>query len=377
MPNNAKLHQTGRSVKDQGRRLHELQRLLSDFVRLEQKSRTEMARLGQTISDEIAAYRGFDLQASRCMLMRAAYDEIVRNAQISAGLLMEIATARSQSNTTWFIDNNCIEVLEPMLPGLSSSSILRIASPERSPIAPVAQAMVTEEDRNAVGVGYETKYRFTAVGRGADGNVNATVVPDSWENGAGFHRHLRKYGGYRLEQDGSWIQCVPFGLSCLPGVVSVHVIVLSADDRILLSQRSQQVLYYPGAWSVTFEEQLTNSDLHTASDAAASAARRGFREEFGLDLPGSPDQIVTLSALLELSTLNLAVVVLAISDAPAELIIDRWKSNPRPTSHWEAQAVVSSKLSDFPDASIDGVQAQLLHPTAQMRIRMLQRWRGR
>jgi hypothetical protein len=155
------------------------------------------------------------------------------------------------------------------------------------------------------------------------------------------------------------------------GEPAVHGIVLTSDDHVLLAKRSARAHYAPAHWSVSFEEQLNEHDLNQDADPFTNAACRGFREEFGGDLP--PGQVVALSAVLQLDLLNVAMVMLLQPDLTAAQIQESWRSGP-PDS-WEAQELQSLPIRHLDRLSRgDANPFMPLHTTSRLRSSLLQRW---
>lgn len=316
-------------------------------------------------------------QAARCLVLRVAREAAMRGLHAVANDLNWVATEGSVTSVDWLVEKECLEVTAPaVFREQRASMVFRIAATENHPIAPGVARLIETEDMVAVGAGFEPKFRFVGVERLRDDLLNATVVRDRWETGAGFHHHLRTKGGFLLIDNGKCLDFVPFGPACLPGVATAHAIILTSDKKVILARRSDKTEYAPGAWSASFEEQITSSDIRGGFEAAAAAARRGFQEEFGMELPKTADSIAVLSTVLEIGNLNLSVVVAVFSDASANEIIRRWESEPRPVSHWEATAIEAVGLDRSKSRMLDESVFSSFHPTSLMRIRMLQRWLG-
>lgn len=251
--------------------------------------------------------------------------------------------------------------------------------------------MVEELNRSRpqnTGPDLEPKYRLTSLEHLSDDTLHVRLAPTTWTLGKGFHDAiLRDPGRFRHAADGSWIEPLPLGTSVLPGLAVVHAIVLTSDGKVLIAQRSAKVGYTPLHWSVSFEEQCTLEDFAPNSDMFATAARRGFLEEFGLAVP--PERSCTLSALIQLDLLNLGLVVLIQPEATADEIRDRWLAEPRPAHHWEANDLTfldahTDLLCGLysGDYSLDGMlpstsgegSSYELHPTSRIRCAMLARW---
>lgn len=126
------------------------------------------------------------------------------------------------------------------------------------------------------------------------------------------------------------LSAVPLGDTCLPGLAAVHVLLLTADSRLLLAQRSTKLAYAPLHWSASFEEQVTEQDIRGGDRVFHLAPHQGIMvEAFGIDV--DPSRIYLLSVVLERDNLNLAAVVLIEAMQMMEQIRQSWPVNPRPS----------------------------------------------
>jgi hypothetical protein len=242
-------------------------------------------------------------------------------------------------------------------------------------VIPVDQAIeVAVESLGDIETGpdLETKFRFTQLGYRSDSSVRTTLTPTTWSRTSRFVAALQRDPALmRHSLDGTWIEPVPLGLTALPTVAAVHCIVLTADDRILLAQRSARVHYAPAHWSASFEEQLNERDFDGGGDPFTRAACRGFAEEFGGDL--TPDRVVPISAVLQVDLLNVVIVMLLRPDMNAAQIHERWRSGS--PDAWEAQDLQSLPIEHLDRLGHSDVhQFMPLHPTSLLRSSLLQRW---
>ena len=202
--------------------------------------------------------------------------------------------------------------------------------------------------------------------------MHITLAPTTWNLTNRFIGALQRDPGLmRHARDGTWIEPVPLGSTALPTIAVVHGIVLTSDDHLLLAKRSARAHYAPAHWSASFEEQLNEHDFNEEADPFTNAACRGFREEFGGDL--TPDQVVALSAVLQLDLLNVAMIMLLQPDLTAAQIQESWRSGP--LDAWEAQELQSLPIRDLDRLSRgDADPFMPLHTTSRLRSSLLQRW---
>lgn len=68
--------------------------------------------------------------------------------------------------------------------------------------------------------------------------------------------------------------------SKIPSSLCLHFVCLTSDDKILSLRRREQAAYYPGAYSISFEEQLSHEDMLVGESSRARAwFRRALCEE--------------------------------------------------------------------------------------------------
>jgi hypothetical protein len=215
-------------------------------------------------------------------------------------------------------------------------------------------------DTLAVGRDFEPKYRIRQADLDERGNLRLRLVRASWTEGAAFHRALLRRGFGSTQDQDRLLAGIVDGSVEVPGVASVHCIVVTADGQVLCSRRPDAALYSPGRWSVSFEEQLTAVDFVDGVDPVRAAALRGLAEELGV---GSFLASVDIHAtLLEMPILNQCVLAIIRSAATAADIRTAWREN---TSD-EANAI------EFIAATAETLQTEAqrsdLQPTSAIRM---------
>jgi hypothetical protein len=194
-----------------------------------------------------------------------------------------------------------------------------------------------------------------------------SVSETTWEEGASFHRAMRRpapgireYIDLALEE---WIS----GNSQLPGIACAHCVVITRDRKVVQTRRTRNTPYSAGRWSVSFEEQITASDFESdADDPVTAAARRGFAQE--LQLPAESIRIQILSAVMEMPIMNTDIVVLMETDHTSEAIGEASRSlsiNP------EIDKV--GFIGATPDRLRGEASRTDLHPTSGIRLHILAR----
>ena len=79
------------------------------------------------------------------------------------------------------------------------------------------------------------------------------------------------------------------GTSLIPAPISIQCIVVTADEQIILMQRSLSVAFYPNHWSTSFEETMNafaanigGPPIQKGDSDFFAGAIRGLDEEFAL-----------------------------------------------------------------------------------------------
>ena len=309
-------------------------------------------------------------QAFRCVLLHAARITRHRDALTIARRLTELALGRLHGEVGWLVEAGSLEVVPPW--PLNPQVTLHATVDNSIPADRAIDAAVESLGEIETGPDLETKFRFTELSYGPDHAVHIRLAPTTWSRTSRFVAALQRDPALiRHSSDGAWIEPVPLGSIALPTVAAVHCIVLTADDQVLLAQRSSLVHYAPAHWSVSFEEQLNERDFDGDADPFTQAACRGFWEEFGGEL--TYDRVVPLSAVMQIDLLNVVIVMLLRPDLSAAQIQERWRLGT--PDAWEAQDLQSLPLAHLDSLGYsDAHQFTPLHATSLLRKSLLQRW---
>jgi len=97
-----------------------------------------------------------------------------------------------------------------------------------------------------------------------------------------------------------------------PHSFCMHLILVTKDDKVLITKRSPDVAYFPETWSCSVEEQLKLQDIEGGDNFMQKWFERVLREEIGI---GSkvydPENLRVLSVFLESDILSVAVCAYA------------------------------------------------------------------
>jgi hypothetical protein len=226
----------------------------------------------------------------------------------------------------------------------------------------IVQRPVTIEptDVRAVGPEHEPKYRIRRVGLDEQGNLVLFLAHATWTEGAAFHHALLRRGVASPADRDRLLTGLVDGTIELPGIASVHCIVVTSDGHVVCTRRPDSGLYSPGRWSVSFEEQFTSSDFVDGADPVRAAALRGLAEELGLP-PGRASVSVHATAI-EVSLLNHCVLATVAAAATRDDVRAAWAR----TRSAETDAL------EFLDASADTLRIEAqrsdLQPTSPLRM---------
>jgi len=95
-----------------------------------------------------------------------------------------------------------------------------------------------------------------------------------------------------------------------PNILTVHGILETSDNAVVLAQRSSKVRYHPLCWSASFEEQIEPQDVvNPTSSSIHRASVRGVSEEFVAGHRLSPSICKVLALIVEFGIINPAAVV--------------------------------------------------------------------
>lgn len=305
--------------------------------------------------------------ARRVVLLRAARQARMSGRDVSAGALSALALSPEWERDLPLDANAAVLVLAEA-PGAFEIEVQQTDELVHSELVTLLRPF----ERLDSGPELEKKFRIAGVTSSGTRCV-VSLADSSWEIGRTFHHVARNHperisaidaAGFRLPP--------PLGRSSMPGLAVVHAIVTTADGKVLAARRSATVGYAPLHWSMSFEEQMT-AGSDGSPESPASVALRGFREEFGLTLDAACVRII--GVLLEIDSLNLALLAWLSVPMQASEIQAAWAGPPRPSHHHEAAEIAFLNMgSSIEAARRDDAAFAPLHPTSRMRLALLDRW---
>jgi transcriptional regulator with XRE-family HTH domain len=161
------------------------------------------------------------------------------------------------------------------------------------------------------------------------------------------------------------------GTSLIPAPVSIQCVLVTADQHIVLMQRSFSVAYYPNHWSASFEETMSASD-NTQEDQLTgqgdtdffAGAIRGLDEEFAIPAD-AVESIKILSLNVEYLTLSVDVITVINVNLTAEEVRQNWLLRAWHRDEASKFGLVSTELPVI----VEKLYSKTLwHPTARMRL---------
>lgn len=116
-----------------------------------------------------------------------------------------------------------------------------------------------------------------------------------------------------------------------PHSLSMQMIIITSDDKVVMTKRSAKVNYYPNMWSCSAEEQLAPQDFEkNTSPLISKWAGRMLSEEFGLNTEDyNNSNLRVLSVFLESDILNVSLCTHVVLDISASELNQRLLILPR------------------------------------------------
>lgn len=117
-----------------------------------------------------------------------------------------------------------------------------------------------------------------------------------------------------------------------PHRLCLQLVVVTSDDKVLITQRSHKVDCYRGQWSCSLEEQMDAADLRPPPKERLLAwARRALEEELGLYADQQPtpyvdDNIKLLSVFIEGNNMNVSLCGYARLELSSDAFGDRLRN---------------------------------------------------
>jgi hypothetical protein len=143
--------------------------------------------------------------------------------------------------------------------------------------------------------------------------LKLTFDETEWSEVQPFHQVLRSQEGNALREE--LLPSISNSMELtFPNITTIHGILATADDKIVISERSAQATYHPGRWSASFEEQVEPRDLEVGNAGLHVAADRGVEEEFPYDCIGHQPEFRLFALAVEYTILTPFVVAFAEID---------------------------------------------------------------
>jgi hypothetical protein len=140
-----------------------------------------------------------------------------------------------------------------------------------------------------------------------------------------------------------------------PHSLCMHLILVTIDDKVLITKRAPKVAYFPGTWSCSVEEQMSLEDIAEGPDNVVQRwFERLLREELGLDSETyNKDNLRVLSVFLESEILSVSICAHVIVDLTSKELSRILESLPR----------TDYEFSEWDFLSHEQLLDELFHPS--------------
>jgi hypothetical protein len=317
---------------------------------------------------QIRGAAGPALRALRRWMALDASSQARRSSGPVARVLADLASTSGGAEEN-LVTLGAFEILHPASASGQPAFSIEFSSAGAVSVPGWIRDLVEPDDLARAGEGRERKFHLVSVSSPMPAELHATIAETTWEEGASFHSAMSRQGASLRQIADRILSAWLKGTVDLPGILSVHCIVLTRDQKVVATRRASGSFYSANLWSVSFEEQVTSSDFETSDrDAVIAAAKRGFSEELGLSAEGCRVHVV--SSILELPILSPALVAIIETDETSEGFKHAWEAAG---NSYDAEIAEFN----FVDATAVSLQSEIrradLHPTSAIRMQMLSR----
>ncbi len=151
-----------------------------------------------------------------------------------------------------------------------------------------------------------------------------------------------------------------------PNSLCLHLVIVTSDGYLLLTQSSPKVDYRPNLWQCSIGEQLDLSDLKGPEEKfVLNWIERALWEELGVSNDGfKPENVRVMAVILEGDIINFAIVTLAFLNytrLELDAIIDKY-----PRTDYEFQKWDFIPWNDIPNQLLKPTRKY--HPTVGIRM---------
>ncbi len=197
--------------------------------------------------------------------------------------------------------------------------------------------------------------------------IRLSVQATEWSEVQPIHEYLRSNGGIgsRLELIRTLVESKT---ASTPNIVSIHGIVETADEMLVLAQRSEWVEYHPLHWCASFEEQLSPEDLAYGDAAFHAAAARGVNEEL-FPAGAEPSDCALLAVVIESAIANPAIVAyLKTAFSSGDLMTSWRKRRDRSRAELKRLRFVPLLPTNVARLIVQTRRGYRWHPTSRYRL---------
>ncbi len=158
----------------------------------------------------------------------------------------------------------------------------------------------------------------------------------------------------------------------LPNLITVTPVVVTSDNRVLVSRRSPEVFYYPAHWEISISEQMNPNEPLDRDSFFFGAIKRGIWEELG---QVEISRIRVLGLYREVSSLNVnvgALVRVAVREEEIQKAmlraIDRDEHSVVEFQAWNPENLVRLLSSSYYQSYTSSELSGPYHPSSRMRL---------
>ena len=157
-----------------------------------------------------------------------------------------------------------------------------------------------------------------------------------------------------------------------PHTFCLHLVVVTEDEKILITKRSPNLKWYPKTWACSIEEQLGIEDLSGGIDGAVLHwGKRALLEELGVDqISYSDENLRLLSVFLESDILNVSLCGYAALNISSAQLSDTIKRKPRKDNEFTDWSYVPNTDEALMAEILTNRLDREYHPTSRYRMLM-------
>lgn len=158
----------------------------------------------------------------------------------------------------------------------------------------------------------------------------------------------------------------------VPHTFCLHMVVITDDDKVLITKRGPNLHWYPNTWSCSVEEQASIDDLRGGVDGTMLRwGKRALLEELGAgDSSYSDDNLRLISVFLESDVLNMSLCGHIRLNITSDQLSETIKRKPRKDKEFTAWEYLEYSDDTLMSEILKPRAAYTYHPTSGYRMLM-------